>query len=121
MPDTITLDRQAVMDLLVEVNGVSDALAWLGGCHPAPLCDQLERKASRVADEVLGPWPENDDEGGPRVDLNDAGHERGRGLLREVLDGIFGREETAVSRRMAVPAPERRGAKRIAEAEEVEV
>ena len=90
--NTVTLDRQAVMDLLVEVNGVSDAMAWLGGCHPAPLCDQLERKASRVADEVLGPWPENDDEGGPRVDLNDAGHERGRGLLREVLDEVFDRD-----------------------------
>ena len=89
LTETVTLDRAAVMELLVEANGVSDAMGWLGGAFPAPLFDQLERKASRVADALLGPWPENDDEGGPRVDLNDAGPERGRELLREVLDEVF--------------------------------
>jgi hypothetical protein len=88
--DTVTVDREAVMDLLVEVNGVSDALGWLGGCFPAPLFEELERTASRVADEVLGAWPEEDDAGGPRVDLNDAGHERGRKLLSELLREAIG-------------------------------
>jgi hypothetical protein len=83
--ETVTLDRQAVMDLLVEVEGVSDALAWIAGCFPTPLTEELEKVTSRIADQVLSAWPEDDDAPSPRVDLNEAGHKRGRELLAELV------------------------------------
>lgn len=80
---TVTLDRQIVVDLLVEAEAVAHALGWIGGCAPSPLVEELERRASAVADQAVAPWPA--DESGPRWDLHEAGFVRGRELLAEIL------------------------------------
>ena len=74
------------MALLVEAEGVANALATIAGCFPTPLTEDLERRMGRVADQMVGAWPVNDDDKShPRIALNEAGHERGRELLAELV------------------------------------
>ena len=97
MPETITIDREAVMALLIEAEGVSNALAKIAGCYPTPLSEELDNRTATVAEAVLGAWPnDDDDESHPRINLYEAGHERARALLAE-LAGLE-REEVASAR-----------------------
>lgn len=53
--DTVTLDRQAVLDLLFEANKVADVLEALTGTCPTRLTDGLTEKAAVVGEAILGP------------------------------------------------------------------
>ena len=50
--ETVTLDRKAVMELLVEASTIADAIHTLCGVEPTPLTRALESKVERVAEAV---------------------------------------------------------------------
>lgn len=53
--DTVMLDRQAVLDLLVEANKVGDVIEALTGTCPTILTEPLLQKATAIGEAILGP------------------------------------------------------------------
>jgi hypothetical protein len=84
--DTVTLDREAVMDLLVEVHAVTTVLERIAGVCPTTLTEALVNKTERVAEAVLGELSPNRDTG-PRVELWDAGDRGADDFLRPLVRG----------------------------------
>lgn len=89
--ETVTVDREAVMELLVEVNAVANVLEHIFGTCPTDLTDELTTKAERIAEAVLGEHTDPNLETGPRAELWDAGWQRARELVswgaRETPEG----------------------------------
>ena len=78
----VTVDRETLLDLLHEAHAVASTMDELAGASPSPVTDQLVRKAERVAEELFGPVPENDE--GPRIEIWDEGHRRSRAFLERL-------------------------------------
>jgi len=84
--ETVTLDRQAALDLLSEVYKVADVLEAISGTCPTRLTKALTDRASIVGEAVLGPTQDGPDgvSVGPLVDLwNENG-------AREFFRGLAG-------------------------------
>lgn len=75
LTETVTLDRQAVMELLVEAHAVADVFETIAGVCPTELTDRLTQATERIAHDILGECAPNLDEG-PRFELWVAGEQR---------------------------------------------
>jgi hypothetical protein len=81
----VELDRQAVIDLLLEAQVVVDMIDALAGESPSRLTDKLSTQIEIVAEELLGEWAMNIDASpGDREALDDAARQESRGRFREL-------------------------------------
>jgi hypothetical protein len=81
----VELDRQAVMDLLLEAQVVVDIIDALTGESPSRLTDKLQMRTWIVAEELLGDWAVNIGAApGAREELDDATREETRARFREL-------------------------------------
>lgn len=89
LTETVTLDRRAVMDLLVEAEAVAEVFEILSGVCPTKLTDRLTHLSERVAEGVLGDTQDGPKGEiiGPRVDLWDAAKSRAHELLGRSPEG----------------------------------
>lgn len=83
--ETVTLDRQAVLDLVQEAHAVADVFEAITGVAPTTLTEQLQRRAEVIAEAVLGPLPPNLDEG-PRFELWRAADKDAVGFFRGLAE-----------------------------------
>lgn len=94
LTETVTLDRQAVMDLLVEAHAVADVFEALSGVSPTTLTEELIERVERIAHALFGDFDGVANDGnldwGPRVDLWKAGERR--------ADELLGRPQEATPR-----------------------
>ena len=82
MSATVTLDRQAVVDLLVEIHSLADVLEGIAGVTPIAVMADLLLKVQDIADVVLGPIEEGPDGFvGAHPDLWEAGERRAEELV----------------------------------------
>lgn len=81
--DTVTVDRQALYDLLVECHAVCDIGEIVNGSGPPVYMEDLLEKAERVASEILGDTSSHLDEG-PREDLWAAGRAEARRWIQDL-------------------------------------
>jgi hypothetical protein len=83
MSATVTLDREAVIDLLVEIHAVQDVLEAHAGNAPEDLMRDLLLKAQGVEDVILGPIKEGPDGRiiGAHLELWQAGERRAEELV----------------------------------------
>lgn len=78
----VTLDRQAVVDLLVEIHAVEYVLEDIEGVTPVPVMSELLLKAQGIADVILGPIEETDGQFvGAHPDLWESGERRAEELV----------------------------------------
>jgi hypothetical protein len=82
---TVTVDREALLDLLAAAHAVADTVEALGGVSPAPLTVELVVKAEVLAQQVLGECAPNFDEGA-RVELWGQGRRRSAAFLAELAE-----------------------------------
>ena len=93
--DTVTLDRQAVIALLIEAYAVCDVLEDIAGVCPTALTEELGRQLEAVAVATLGPIEDgpNGEMVGPAVDLwQTQASERAGQLARVCFAPLFERE-----------------------------
>jgi hypothetical protein len=84
--ETITLDRNAVYDLLVEVHAVADVAEAIAGVCPTTLTESMTHKAELIAEALLGPTQENSKGfSGPRFELWQAGARRADEFLASIV------------------------------------
>jgi hypothetical protein len=84
---TVTIDREALMALLVEAEALTNVVCKIVGDATPPLTEPLDAALDRVEEAVLGSWPD-DGESGPRFDLDQRGHERARELLWQAFEDV---------------------------------
>lgn len=75
---TVTLDRQAVLELLVDATAAVDVIEELADHTAATFTQELERKIDSVAHAALG---SGETEGGPRQALWTDGERRARAVV----------------------------------------
>jgi len=71
MSATVTLDREAVVDLLIEAYAVSVVLERIAGVEPTALTEELGKKLEWMSMDILGKPSDgpNGEMVGPAVDL----------------------------------------------------
>lgn len=89
---TVTLEREAVIDLLVEAHAVIDILEAVGGVCPTPITEDLTELVESIAEVVLGAPGDQLEGDTSREMLWNAGRIRARELLAE----LAGKEEAGV-------------------------
>jgi hypothetical protein len=98
-PERVELDRQAVLDLLLEASIVVDVFETLAGTSETSLTDRLSTCVERVSEDLLGDWIGSDPEGvrqptgvepGGRERLWDESLDGARARLRELADSVTG-------------------------------
>lgn len=89
LAETVTLERQMVLDLLLEAHTVCGVIHALTGVSPVNLTADLGHKAELVAAAVLGEVLDAPDGEmvGPRVDLWEAALDGASRFLRELAGG----------------------------------
>jgi hypothetical protein len=91
--ERVELDRQAVLDLLLEASIVVDVFETLAGAPATSLTDRLATAVEKVAEELVGDWASPNDPNakpGEREELWSASLAGAGARFRELAESVTG-------------------------------